>query len=91
MKPTLMYLEREMSKSIHQLELESLSNKVFTGDITPIVFDLLKESRHLEDLVSFLSKGDKTHDSNNNTQETVRKEDYNRPCFEEWFRNAERL
>lgn len=75
----------------YKTELESLSGKVFNGDITPIVFDLLKDSKHIDKLIEHLRKGDKKHVNNNKPNNTVRKKDYDRPCFEKWFSNAERL
>lgn len=76
---------------VYKNELESLTGKVFNGSITPIVFDLLKDSRHLDKLIKYLNKGEKPNVDNNKSDNPVRKENNNRPCFEEWFRNAERL
>lgn len=72
-------------------ELESLTGKIFQGDLTPIVFDLLKESQSVEDLLRYLKKEENSDVDSNETQDAVRKESYNRPCFEEWFLNAEQL
>lgn len=77
--------------NIYKAELESLTGKVFNGDITPIVFDLLKDSKHVVELVKYLSKGELSNVVINKPNNAVRKEDYDRPCFEKWFSNAERL
>ena len=73
-------------------ELESLTGKVFKGDITPVVFNLLKTGNHVEELLRYLRDDEEgADDYNNTTENAVRKESNNRPCFEEWFSNAEQL
>lgn len=77
---------------IYRQELESLTGKVYTGDITPVVFDLLSETRYLENLYQYLTGGNISYvDNNNDTDTVVREKSNDRPCFKEWFRNFERL
>ena len=73
-------------------ELEALTNKVLSGDITPVVFDLLADTKYLDSLYRYLTGGNFSYgDNNNDTDTAVREEGNDRPCFKEWFRNFERL
>lgn len=75
----------------YQDELEALTGKVYSGDLTPVVYDLLADSPHLSSLYTHLT-GEKIHnDNDNNTHKALREKSSDRPCFEKWFRNCERL
>jgi hypothetical protein len=76
--------------SIYHTELEVLTGKIYRGDLTPIVFDLIKSSNHLSAFKAHLCKENKNA-NNNNTVKTVQQESYDRPCFEKWFSQCERL
>lgn len=40
-----------MNLSVFQIELEDLTNKIFKGDLTPLVYELLKDTPYKEDLI----------------------------------------
>lgn len=43
-----------MDTKLYQEELEELTGKIFAGDLTPLVYELLKNSPEKEKLVTFL-------------------------------------
>lgn len=73
-----------------QYDLEALSKKAYNGNPTPIIFELLKTSEHIDKLIQYLS-GEEINDNCNKPDIVIRKEDFDRPCFKEWFSHAERL
>ncbi len=77
--------------NVYQEELEALTGKVFTGDMSPIVFDLLSPTHNLASLYNYLTGVKLQNDNVNNTRDTLREESNNRPSFEKWFRKCERL
>lgn len=89
MLPTGFVVIRMLDK--YQDEIELITGKVYNGDLTPIVFDLVKDSRHLDSLYQYLTGEILKHDINNNTGKVVRAQDSDRPCFEKWFKQCERL
>lgn len=43
-----------MKDDIYQADLEVLTHKLYKGDLTPIVFDLLKDTIYLDSLIHYL-------------------------------------
>lgn len=81
-----------MSKrNIALQELEVLTGKYLSGDITPIVYDLLKDTRYKSELISYLSEGKIVNVDNNKSNTTACEEDNLRPDFEKWFSGCEQL
>lgn len=75
------------NQTIFQNELEAITGMIFKGDITPVVFDLLKDSPNLDKLYTSL------------TNEVIESKDDNKdvleveaaPSFENWFSSFRRV
>ena len=81
-----------MSKrNIALQELEVLTGKYLSGDITPIVYDLLKDTKYKSELISYLSEGKIVNVDNNKSNTTACEEDNLRPDLEKWFSGCEQL
>lgn len=82
-----------MSKSqeLFQREVEALTGKVYNGDVTPLVYEVLQSSSHLDKLLVYLRKENEPNVCNNESHTTLREEGNNRPCFKEWFSGCEQL
>lgn len=74
------------SLDIYKSELEELTGKVYRGDLTPMVFDLIKESLFKEVLIKELSGEDFIVEMN---AETVEFEEVLN--FDDWFNSFSRL
>lgn len=72
-------------------ELEALTGKVYRGDVTAVVFDILKDTPHLDHLLAYLSEEKLVNVRDNKPNTTVREEDSDRPCFEKWITRCKRL
>ena len=74
------------NSELYKEEIEELTGKVFNGDLTPLIFDILKGSVFKEDLIEELT-GEKFVVSKEN--EVVEIE----PVldFEEWFNQCKQL
>lgn len=79
------------SQELFQCEIEALTGKIYKGDVTPLIYDLLKTSPHLDKLLVYLGKEIKPNVCNNEFDTTLREEINNRPCFEKWFEQFEKL
>lgn len=74
-----------------EVELEALTGKIYRGDLTTVVFDVLKESPHLESLLMQLNKEKKVNVNNNKSDTVVRKESNYRPNFKQLIANGKKL
>ena len=45
-----------------QKDIEELANKLFKGDMTPIVFDIIKETAYKEECLAYLGKKPQTEE-----------------------------
>ena len=71
-------------------ELTTLTGKIFSGDITPLVFELFKDANDIPALIAYLGGGE--IDANNHKPDkVVREEGCHRPSVEEWLRKCEQL
>lgn len=73
-------------RDIYQDEIEELTGKIFKGDLTPLVYDLFKDSNDIEGLIKYL------------TGEIIEKEKEDEvvkpvaaPRFEDWFRSCKQI
>lgn len=66
---------------VHQ-ELEDLTGKLFKGDITPIVFDILKDTADVKGLLKYLN----VVVEEENKTETKNEQEH--PSFESLFNNS---
>lgn len=70
-------------------ELEILTGKLIRGDITPMVYSLIKDSPFISDIIGYSSKGEEV--VNVCTKRSVGNTDNNggsRSVFEDWLRNG---
>lgn len=72
-------------------ELELALQKVFTGDITPLVYDLIKDTQYKRELSAFLKGKVNSNVYIDTTDSTSREKDNNRCSFEEWLSNCPEL
>lgn len=71
------------SKISYQEELEDLTGKIFIGDLTPLVYDVLKDSKDITSLLQYLTG----QDVDVNAEESVRQPEA-APNFDEWFKGC---
>jgi hypothetical protein len=71
---------------LYKEELEELTGKIYNGDLTPLVFDLLKESPYLDVLLHELTGKEITAKPEDEVQQPTAA-----PKFEDWFKNCKRL
>lgn len=71
-------------------ELTALTGKIFVGDPTAIVFELLSTTSDKVSLLAFLTGG-KPDVSNNKPCTTVREKSSDRFSFAEWLSGCEEL
>ena len=65
-------------------ELTVLTNKVYAGDPTVLVYEILSETQYIPELIQYLSGG--AEDASDYKPSTsVREECGNRPSVEEWL------
>lgn len=77
---------KENNTSLYKAELEDISGKIYNGELTPLVFELLKDSPHLEDLLKEL-----TGSSILDKPEVHIEKPVSAPKFEEWFNGFQKL
>lgn len=77
---------QKRSKEIYTNELEELTGKIFMGDITPLVFDLIKDSLFKEELIKELTGEEFSIPKENNVEVVKSVED-----FDSWFSSFKRL
>ncbi len=78
-----------MVDSIYSDELQAFTGQVFKGDITPIVFDLLKPTDRIEELLNYL-RGVSDVCVKRTSQISINEGD-NRFDIEEWFSQFKQL
>ena len=88
---TISESQKSNIQKLYQEELEGLTGKVFVGDLTPLVFDVLKASPHLDKLLVYLDKENSKHVRNNKPNTTPRDKSDDRPSFAKWFAGCEEL
>lgn len=64
---------------LYKEELESLTHKIYTGDLTPLVFEILKTSPDKKALVEYLTHEDIV------IEEEIVKAPTSAPTFSDWF------
>lgn len=77
---------QKSSREIYTSELEELTGKIFMGDITPLVFDLIKDSLFKEELIKELTGEEFSIPKENNVEVVKSVED-----FDSWFSSFKRL
>ena len=80
----------QLTDSSLREELSALTNKLFIGDPTALVYDILKDTPDMNGLVSYLTGGLEDAD-NNEPREIVREECGLRPSVEEWLARRTQL
>lgn len=71
-------------------ELTTVTGKIFSGDPTPLIYELLKDTKDMRGLLEYLTGG-KVNVSNNKFDSTVRKKSSDRLSLEEWLAGCEKL
>lgn len=67
-------------------ELENLTGKIYNGDLTPLVFNLLENSTDLQGLLKQL-----TGETINTLQEDTVEQPKSAPNFENWLKGCLRI
>ena len=76
---------KESNTELYREELEELTGKLYRGDITPLMYDLLKDSMNLGDLLFELT-GEKPIEQ---MEETIERPQATM-SFEDWFNSLGR-
>lgn len=74
------------SREIYYEELENITGKLFKGDITPLVYDLLKDSTDLSGLILHLT-GKEVEVKNEVKVQTPK----SAPSFDDWFNSCQKI
>lgn len=80
-----------LSMTTYLNELETITGKAYRGDLTPVVYDLLQDSPNLRGLYEYLTGVKYNNDFVDNTDTDTREEVSDRPCFEKWFSQCQKL
>lgn len=67
---------------LYKEELEELTGKLYRGDLTPLVYDLLKDSNDLKSLLAYLKSEDIEEDVKPEIERPKPA-----PSFNNWFNN----
>ena len=66
-------------------ELQAFTGQLFTGDITPVLYDLLKTTDHVNELLNFLRGEVKSNVHPKRPDKVTNTESSNGLSIEDWF------
>lgn len=73
------------TQTLVKSEIEFLTGKLYNGDLTPVVYELFKDTKDRNGLLCVLQEVTGEHVYRNDTIETEDQKDNHRLSFEEWF------
>lgn len=74
----------------YQAELQAFTGKLFNGDITPVLFELLCTTDYMDELLNFLREV-KVNVHTERSNKTTDTESGNRLSVEDWFSKFDEL
>lgn len=77
---------RKISEALYKEEIEELLGKLFSGNITCITYELLKDTTDMEALITYL-----TGEEVSKGEEVREEPSHNSPSFDSWFSTCKEI